>query len=109
DSISGDSVGAANAAKRKTGQVLSAYGVLNIPNSKVALIARVDNTDPNTLNDATTSTDKVTRFIGGVSYQLSTNLRLLADIDAASIQGGKYTNAQNATRTTAYFQTQISF
>lgn len=107
DSISGDSVGAANASARKTGRVISAFGVLNIPNTKVALIARVDNTDPNTADAATN--DRITRFIGGASYQLSPNLRLLADVDAASRQGGNYNNAFNSTSTTAYFQTQISF
>ncbi|MEO8030940.1 MAG: hypothetical protein ABI765_08825, partial [Gemmatimonadota bacterium] len=110
DSISGDSVGAANASALKTGRVLSAFAVLNVPNTRLALIARVDNTDPNTRNsDAATNADKITRFIGGASYQLTPNLRLLADVDAASRQGGNYNNAFNATSTTAYFQTQISF
>ena len=109
DSVSGDSLGVGAAAQRK-GQVLSFYGVLNIPGSKAAIIARWDQTDPNTANNTTaTNSDKVSRVIAGVSYQLSPNLRLLADADVASLEGGKYTNAQNATRSTLYFQTQISF
>jgi hypothetical protein len=107
DSISGDSVGAANAVARKTARVLSVFGVLNIPNTKAAIIARFDNTDPNTADAATD--DRITRIIGGVSYQLSPNVRLLADVDNASRQGGNYNNAFNATRTTGYFQTQVSF
>jgi hypothetical protein len=107
DSTAGDSLGAANVIKKKVGQVLSFYGVLNIPNTKLAIIARYDDTDPNT--DAAAINDKVSRVIAGASYQLSPNLRLLADVDVATLEGGKYTNAQNATRSTAYFQTQISF
>jgi hypothetical protein len=92
---------------KKDGQVISGYGVLNIPKSKVALIARVDVTDPNTASAATN--DQLTRVIGGVSYQLSPNLRLLANVDNVTRQGGNYNNAFNATRTAGNFQAQISF
>jgi hypothetical protein len=44
-----------------------------------------------------------------VSYQVNPNFRLLADVDNVSIQGGTYTNAQNATRSTGYFQAQFTF
>lgn len=107
DSIAGDSVGAPNAVARRTGRVLSFFGVLNIPKTKLALIGRFDSTDPNT--DGAAINDRISRFIGGASYQLSPNLRLLADVDAASREGGNYNNAFNSTSTTAYFQTQISF
>ncbi|HKV73052.1 MAG TPA: porin [Gemmatimonadales bacterium] len=110
DSVSGDSVGAANVSAEKKGQVLSFYGVLNIPNTKAAIIARWDQTDPNTANNSAGSTnDKISRVIAGVSYQLTPNLRLLADADVASREGGNYNNAFNATRSTFYFQTQVSF
>jgi hypothetical protein len=92
---------------KRDGRVISGYGVFNIPNSKWALLARVDFTDPNTASAATN--DQLTREIGGVSYQLSPNLRLLANVDNVSRQGGNYNNAFNATRTAGNFQAQISF
>jgi len=87
-----------------TGRVISGFGVFHVPNSKVAVIARVDITDPNT----SAANDKQTRFIGGVSYQLSPNFRLLADIDHVSFEGTP-TPAQEAVRSQALFQTQITF
>jgi len=95
------------AVTKRDGRVISGYGVFNIPDSKVALLARVDFTDPNTASAATN--DQLTRFIGGVSYQLSPNLRLLANVDNVSRQGGNYNNAFNATRTAGAITAQISF
>jgi hypothetical protein len=89
-----------------TGRVISAFGVYKVPNSKVGIIARVDVTDPNTGSAA--NTDKLTRIIGGLSYQLSPNLRMLLDIDNLSYQGTP-TPAQEAVRSQALFQTQITF
>jgi hypothetical protein len=91
----------------RTGRVISAFGVVNVPNSKVAFIARVDITDPNTGSAATN--DRLTRVIGGVSYKVGDNLRVLADIDNVSRQGGGYNNAFNATRSTALLQAQLTF
>jgi hypothetical protein len=107
DSTTGGGPGAITPVAKRDGRVISGYGVLNIPNSKVALLARVDFTDPNTASAATN--DQLTRFIGGVSYQLSPNLRLLANVDNVSRQGGNYNNAFNATRTAGAFVAQISF
>ena len=90
----------------KTGRVLSAFGVLNVPNSKFGIIGRVDITDPQT-GDATN--DKLTRIIGGVSYQVNPNFRLLADVDNVTRQGGVYNNAFNATRSTGYLQAQFTY
>lgn len=87
-----------------TGRVITAFGVYKVPNSKIGLIARVDVVDPNT----SASGDKQTRIIGGVSYQLSPNLRLLLDIDNLSYEGTP-TPAQEAVRSQALFQTQITF
>lgn len=87
-----------------TGRVITAFGVYKIPSSKVALIARVDVVDPNT----GAANDKQTRIIGGVSYQLSPNLRLLLDIDHLSYEATP-TPAQEAVRSQALFQTQITF
>jgi hypothetical protein len=88
------------------GRLITAFGVFKVPASKVAFIARVDIVDPNTGSAA--NTDKQTRIIGGVSYQLSPNLRLLLDIDNLSYQGTP-TPAQEAVRSQALFQTQITF
>jgi hypothetical protein len=106
DSVSGNG-GTVAAAAYKKGRVMSAYGTVTIPNSKFGLIGRVDITDPNTASAATN--DRQTRIIGGVSYQLQEHLRLLADVDNVSLQGGNYTNAFNASRSTAYLQAQFTF
>jgi hypothetical protein len=78
--------------------------VYKIPQSKAALIGRVDIFHPQAGN----TTDKQTRFIGGVSYQLTPNLRLLGDWDFLSYQGTP-TAGQEATRSQALFQTQFNF
>jgi hypothetical protein len=87
------------------GNIYSAYGVLNIPNSKVGLIARFDLQDPSTK----VSNDHQTRVIGGVSYQVNQNLRVLADIDNLTLQSGVYNNATNSTRTQGLVQMQVVF
>jgi hypothetical protein len=87
------------------GNIYSAFGVLNIPNTKVALIARFDLQDPNT----NLTNDHQTRVIGGISYQVNQNLRVLADIDNLTLQSGVYTNAVNSTRTQGLFQMQVVF
>jgi predicted porin len=65
----------------------------------------VDLTDPN--KDA--SNDRQTRFIAGVSYQLTPALRLLADVDNVSYQGGTPSPALYATKTQGLFQAQFVF
>jgi hypothetical protein len=85
--------------------VASVFGVYHLANSKVALLARVDLTDPNT----DTGNNRLTRVIGGASYQLAPNLRLLADLDMLSYQGGAPTPAAEATRSQAFFQAQFTF
>ena len=83
----------------------SFFGVLNIPNTKVGVIGRVDIQNPNT--DLTNN--KQTRYIAGVSYQLSPQLRALADVDNLTFESGVYTNAVQSTRTQALFQIQFVF
>lgn len=85
------------------GRVYSAYGVYKFTGSKAAALARVDMYDPQAGVD-----DKQTRFIAGLSYQLTPNWRLLADVDNLSITGTP-TPAQEAVRSQFYFQTQINF
>jgi hypothetical protein len=72
-----------------TGRVITAFGVYKVPNSKVGVIARVDIVDPNTGTAA--NADKQTRIIDNLSYQ------------------GTPTPAQEAVRSQALFQTQITF
>jgi len=68
-----------------TRSIISAFGVYHLsPPSKIALIARVDLFDPNT----SVANDGNTRIIAGGSYQLSPNVRLLADLDRVKGQGG---------------------
>lgn len=64
--------------------LISAFGVYHLTGGKVAVIGRVDIRDP----DTNTADDGDTRIIGGVSYQLSPNVRLLADLDHLSFQSG---------------------
>ncbi len=87
-----------------TGRVISGFGVYHIPKSSAALIARVDVLDPNT----SVSGDRQTRIIGGFSYQVSPNLRVLADVDNLSYEGTP-TAAQDGTRSRGLFQMQFTF
>jgi hypothetical protein len=87
-----------------TGSILSAFGVVHFPNSPVAAIARVDVIDPNT----SASPNKLTRFTGGLSYQVTPNLRMLADLDLLSFEAAP-SNATTATRQQALVQMQLSF
>src|SRR5438445_10175911 len=95
----------APAVPKVSGSVASVFGVYRVPNSKVAVLARVDLVDPNT----TTGNNRQTRFIGGASYQLSPNLRLLAALAMLSYQGGAPTPALAATPSQAYFQAPFTF
>ena len=87
-----------------TGRVISAFGVYHVQSSGVALIARVDVVDPNT----SVSGDRQTRVIGGISYQVTPNLRVLADIDNLSYETTP-TGLQDATRSRGLFQMQFTF
>lgn len=89
----------------KHGRVMSFFGVLRVPKSKFQVIGRVDSTDPNTDTD----NDRTTRWIGGVAYQQSGNLRVLADLDHLVYQGGVTTPALEAVRSQALFQVQFTF
>ncbi len=81
------------------GHVYSAFGVYRVPTSKAAIIGRVDIIDPN----AGGVLNKTTRLIGGVSYQLSPNVRLLADLDRLSFESGA------TARNQGLFQAQFTF
>jgi hypothetical protein len=91
------------------GQVISGYGVYRFPKSGAALLARVDYAKPNTDGVSTAPGFSNTRIIGGVSYQLTPNLRLLGDVDLLSYANGTPTAALEATRRQALFQAQFTF
>ncbi len=99
-----DTLSPAGGGPDATGRVISGFGVYHVPKSGVALIARVDVVDPNT----SVSGDRMTRIIGGLSYQVSPNLRVLADVDNLSYQGTP-TPLQDAVRSRGLFQMQFTF
>jgi hypothetical protein len=92
----------APATAKTNRSAISAYGVLHLPSTPVAVVARVDLVDPNTASTA--SNDRRTTIIGGLSYQLSPNVRLLADVDRTSFQA-----SGSKSITLALFQTQFTF
>ncbi len=91
------------------GRVVSVFGVLHLTNSPAALIARVDHVTPNTDAPSTTPGYATTRVIGGVSYQLSPNLRLLGDVDWLTYANRTPTPADEAKRAQVLFQAQFTF
>jgi hypothetical protein len=86
------------------GHVYSAFAVYKVPDSKVAVIGRVDIT-----HKQSGATDQQTRYIAGFSYQLSPNWRLLADWDYANYQTDPLNLLNDPTRSQALFQTQFTF
>ena len=94
----------AAATPEVSGSLIGLFGVYHIPNSKIALIGRVDLADPNT----DVSNNKSTGIITGVSYQLSPNLRVLGDVDLLSHEAGDPTPASGV-RNQFLFQAQFTF
>lgn len=101
--------GAATTQILRDGQVISGFGVFHFPNSKAAAIARVDFTKPDKNAVSTTPGFTSTRFIAGLSYQLSPNLRLLGDVDWLSYKNAAPSPAADAARATGFFQIQFTF
>ena len=95
--LAGESVSRKDSTQ--TGSIISAFGVYHLTNSKIAVIGRIDVVDPNT----NVANNKNTRIVGGVSYQLSPNVRLLADFDRLSFESGATATNQ------ALFQAQFVF
>lgn len=75
---------AASDAALAKGRLFAGFGVFRVPNSPVAILARVDLSDP----DTNAADDRTTRIIGGVSYDLGRSVRLLLDVDSVSYQSG---------------------
>ena len=85
------------------GHLYSAYGFYRFQEHKVTVLARVDVFDPR----AGVSGDRRTRVIGGLSYQINPNLRVLGDWDYLSYQTDP--TPADLNRSQALFQAQIAF
>jgi hypothetical protein len=85
--------------------VWSFFGVFNVPNTKVGIISRYDRQKP----DTDIGGNDQERVIGGISYQLTPQVRILGDIDNFWNEPGIYTNAVNSTRTTGFIHMQFNF
>jgi len=104
--VTKDSVLTTPVSAERKGRVFTTFGVLRVPpSSKLQFIGRLDSIDPDTDADD----DRHTRFIVGIGYQLTPNLRLLADLDKVSYQGGVTTPALEIVRSQALFQVQFTF
>ena len=91
DSVTGgpSAIGGGSAvamAHLKKGSVVSAYGVYHVPSTRYSILGRVDLVNTNT--DDTTNLSTTTRVIAGAAYQLSPNVRLLADVDLLAYHAG---------------------
>jgi hypothetical protein len=96
-------------------QLITIFGVYNIPRSKVAVIGRLDSYDPATdttsaaLNSVNNlSVNRQVRAIAGISYAISPNLRVLLDTDLNALQNGG-TNTFDRNRQMVYFATEFKF
>ena len=100
-------VDSSGAAATLNGHVYSAFGVFHVPQSKAALIARVDLVKKQTGVATAGAANELTRFIFGASYQVSPNLRILADWDNLGYKVNP--TLLDATRSQALFQIQFTF
>lgn len=99
-----DRVDSTAAAPTTSGSLLSLMGVYRVPGSKLAVIGRFDAQDP----DRDRPDDRITTVVAGVSYQLTPNLRVLADWDHVSYQR-PVSPAVDAARSQALFQLEVVF
>jgi hypothetical protein len=100
-----DRVDSTLTAPTTSARVASVYGWVRFGPAPFAILGRVDVVDPST----DVGDDRRTRIIAGVSYRISQNLRLLADVDHLSYQGGAPTSALDASRSQALFQVDFVF
>lgn len=94
------------------GTVASAYAVYTFPQEKIAVLARVDSYDADSDSDPgipSLAEGRQTRWIAGVSYRLTPNVRVLLDADLLSLEHGSPSNAYDASRRTLYFHTEFRF
>jgi hypothetical protein len=100
-----DRVDSTATAPTASGRLGSVFAWVRIGPAPFAILGRVDVVDPSTNVEDNTQT----RFIAGVSYRISPNLRVLADVDHLSYQGGAPTPTLNASRSQALFQIDFVF
>lgn len=94
------------------GRVISAYATVGLPSSPVMLIGRVDLVDADTDREPeqpSLAAGRQTRVIAGASYQVTPNVRLLADADLNSLRHGSPTPEFAATRRTLFFHAEYRF
>jgi len=99
-----DRVDSTATAPTTDGRLVSVVGVYNVPQSRFALIGRFDYHDPN----KDVADNALSRVIGGVSYRVSPNLRVLADLDHTIYQG-TVSSSVDAARSQALFQLELAF
>ncbi|HET8656630.1 MAG TPA: porin [Longimicrobiaceae bacterium] len=87
------------------GNGVSTFGTLAIPGTGLGLVARLDFLDP----DRDAGDDRLTRLIGGLSYRLSPNVRLLGDVETDHYEGGAPTPELDRSRNRLLFQTEFTF
>jgi hypothetical protein len=105
-------VDSTTADRTTEGRILSAFATHRREGAKLGLMARVDQWDPNTAATSATFDPLVsrqTRFIGGVSYLLAPNVRLLLDADLVSAQGSSVPNNFQAANRSVFLHTEIKF
>ena len=78
-----------------------------VPKSKVSLLARFDLVKKQTGVAVVGAANVLTRIIGGVSYQVTPNLRVLADYDGLMYKVDP--TPLDASRSQALFQIQFNF
>ena len=100
----------------KTGRVLEGFGVVHVGATPLAFLALLAVVDPNTCTSYAAGTDcplaaqydRRTHLIAGASWQLTPNVRLLADLDRTTYQTPAGSAAPKA-MSTALFQTQFTY
>ncbi len=87
------------------GRLVSVFGVVRLGPAPVGLLGRLVVHDP----DTGAPGDRQTRVTAGVSYRIGPNLRVLANLDHTTYQGGAPTPALDAARSQALFQAEVVF
>lgn len=85
--------------------LVNAFGVYRIPRSPVAVIGRVHRIDP----DRNGPDDAALTVLGGVSYQVAPELRLLGSFESTSYQGTAPTPLAEAARRQLRVQMSMTF
>ncbi len=94
------------------GRLMSVFATHQRAGSKLGLMARVDSWDPDTERSPTLYTataSRQVRVIGGVSYQLARNVRLLLDADIVSVEGDFVPNSLLAANRSVFVHSEIKF